>query len=84
MLRTKLMDLQKLATTRDYQQRRAYCLKKQSADTHAAMDQQQNRKQQADLLDAMPPREGMAGHTASVERPTGRLSRRLRLTVWRP
>lgn len=44
VLRTKLMDLQKLAMTRDYQQKRADFLKKQLADTLAAMNQQQNRK----------------------------------------
>jgi len=42
VLRVKLMDLQKLATTRDYQQKRADYLKKQLADTQAAMDRQAN------------------------------------------
>lgn len=44
VLRTKLMELQKLATTRDYQQKRADYIKRQLAEAQAAMDQRRNGK----------------------------------------
>lgn len=44
VLRTKLMDLQKLATTRDYQQKRVDYLRKQLGDVQAAMDRQKKRQ----------------------------------------
>lgn len=42
VIRVKLMDLQKLATTRDYQQKRADYLAKQLAETQAAVQKLQN------------------------------------------